>query len=221
MITFKDMVLLFKRAWWKIGLVSAAVAVVVGVAGVFLLGKTYTAEAVLFCNVEKKEYGNSAAIVVDDPTPKIIGRCQTVMQSGDYLDKIIRELKGNKDLVNAAKVKTDGSLGSITVTVTSKKKGSAKSTAELFVGETMIKYMAEKVGDTNTTVTIENFELVSTPSENEGERSMSIIALTIGSFIAAFVIVYLVWLAVVDYKMQSEAEKKNADSPEEQTPAAE
>lgn len=218
MITFKDMVALLKRTWWKILAISAAVAAICALAGFFLIGKTYTAQAVIFCNVGKQTVGEGGNISVYDPTSRIIGRCQLVMDSGDYRDLLVKA-GGDKEVVKKAEITTDGGLGSITVTVSAKKEGQAKSTVELFLKEQILEYMAGKVGDADNVITVDNFEVVSAPTESEGESSVSIIALTVGAFVAAYVVVYLVWLAAVDYRMQSSAEKAEKEEPE--TPDAE
>ena len=199
MITFKDMVNLMKKVWWKVGIISVLVAVLAGVMGMTLVKKTYTAKAVLFINIEKDNYQMS----VYDATDRMIGRTETVMTSDDFFDKV-KELGGRQEVVKKATIKTNGSQGSISISVKSTEKGVAEKTAQAIVSEQMITYVAEKITDADKTVTKGNFTLVSAPKEDTGSRSMGVITLALGGFLLAFVVSYLVWLAVYDYKKKPE-----------------
>lgn len=197
-----------KKIWWKIGILSVLVAVIAGVASLTLVKKTYTAKAVLFVNIEKDNYQMS----LYDATDRMIGRAQTVMTSDDYFEKIA-ELGGNKIAVKKANITANGSQGSITVSVKSTEKGVAQNTAAVIVSEQMITYVAEKITDADKTVTKDNFTIVSNPKEDAGLRSMGVITLALGGFLLTFVVSYLVWLAVYDYKKKPE--EKEAETPAE------
>ena len=68
----------------------------------------------------------------------------------------------------------------------------------LFILIVRADYLADK------TVTKDNFTIVSKPKEDAGSRSMGVITLALGGFLLAFVVSYLVWLAVYDYKKKPE-----------------
>ncbi len=208
MTTIQEKVNLFKKIWWKIGIISVLVAVLAGVVGLTMVKKTYTAKAVLFINVEKDNYQMS----IYDATDRMIGRTQTVMTSDDYLDKVA-ELGGNRIAMQSATITTSGNQGSIEIVIKSTVKGVAQKTAEVIVGEQMITYVAEKVTDADKTVTKDNFTLVSAPKEGSATRRARVAVLAIVGFLLAYVVSYLVWLAAYDYKKKPE--EKEAETPAE------
>ena len=208
MITFRDMVQLFKRIWWKICLLALCIAVIASLGGFLIMGRTYTANVVLFVNV-----GGSQSSA-DAETARMTSRAHTVMSSDDYRDHIV-DLGGDNATMQNAQIVTDSAQGSISVTFKSKVKGAVQNTADALISSQMINYVADKVADSNKTISTDNFTLVSTPKEKQMSRGTSLVALGIGGFLVGFIVSYLVALAVMDYKRKPVEEQ--AAAPE--TPA--